>query len=541
MALTPVLCSNLVAAGVVIALTVHCLEYGVGMRVLQRLHQDTHPKAQANVQSAAWEVRSQYYVKFCRYLIHFVAISMFWFTLNTVWNPSYIGAWLLAEFLAAWAQHHACLRGWLPVHPRSLKAISVIHYGAFLTFNLGCMEMQLDGATSITLNTFQTIIRGLIAVIFADPSIAVPGQCLLSLTDTWIFYTRYGGDSLVCHVPVQILTLASTCMISGLCENWITSQTEALLESKATVRSFRRMLRGLCDGEVVLDSELRICDGALCLQRLLMVPSNFDKQNFGELLVPEQLSSFQSFLQSALAEEENQDAMPACLRVTLEHPEASPIGVDVFHVKMPHIGESGQHLIALREDGDIRRQRERERTLAMERFLVESSESESSDPPSFVHRVPQALPSSLPLCTELSDMTLLVDASTPQFEINQAHLSFVRQPGEDSTIPTLRNMVRPTDWEQVRERLLSIAESESATWSMSMHLQDGPSKRYKRAKGVQVSSFAPPGQRGADSNFKLRLNFPTLIDAPLRTPSLGSRSMKSLDRIKECGEDSDGK
>ena len=77
MALTPVLCSNLVAAGVVIALTVHCLEYGVGMRVLQRLHQDTHPKAQANVQSAAWEVRSQYYVKFCRYLIHFVAISMF--------------------------------------------------------------------------------------------------------------------------------------------------------------------------------------------------------------------------------------------------------------------------------------------------------------------------------------------------------------------------------------------------------------------------------------------------------------------------------
>ena len=78
--------------------------------------------------------------------------------------------------------------------------------------------------------------------------------------------------------------------------------------------------------------------------------SSFDNDNFAELLVPEQLESFRSFLSA----EENQDAsMPACLRVSLrDKPRSDWISVDLFHVKMPHIGDEGQHLIALREDGD---------------------------------------------------------------------------------------------------------------------------------------------------------------------------------------------
>lgn len=546
MALTPAFCSIVVVSFAGLGLATHCYTYGAGLfSKLQRLLHEMQCSKPAAVQAAAWEMRSRNYLNFCQYLVHFAAISMLWYAWDTVRNPSYSKSWLLMQFLAAWTQHHACLEGWIPLDCRSLRTISIAQYGAFATFNLGCLDnMQADAATALSFNTFQIVMRCLMALIFSDTPVAIPGQFFLSLTETCIFLQCHGYDeAFFGFAVVQAITLGSIYMISGLSEFWINSQTEALLESKATVHSFRKMLRGLCDGEVVLDSDLRVCDGLDCLQRLLMV-SSFDNDNFAELLVPEQLESFRSFLSA----EENQDAsMPACLRVSLrDKPRSDWISVDLFHVKMPHIGDEGQHLIALREDGDARKEREmregsarsgeRDSPVSSGNFDLPGMQAfYGTQYPQYSPSIAMTLaPSTLPLCTELSDMTLLVDASTPQLEIDQAHLSFVRHPGEESTIPCLRSMVRPTDWERVRGRLQHIASGGSGVWSMSMHLQDGAAKRYIRAEEVHVSSFSPPGGKG-EANFKLRMNFTGLRDeTPGRPPSLGS-----LERIKECGEDRD--
>lgn len=549
MTLTPAFCSIVVVSFAGLGLATHCYTYGAGLfSKLQGLLHEMQCSKPAAVQAAAWEMRSRNYLNFCQYLVHFAAISMLWSAWDTVRNPSYSKSWLLLQFIAAWTQHHACLEGWIPLDCRSLRTISIAQYGAFVTFHLGCLDnMQADAATALSFNTFQIVMRCLMALIFADTPVAIPGQFFLSLAETCIFLQCHGYDeAFFGFAVVQALTLGSTYMISGLSEFWINSQTEALLESKATVHSFRKMLRGLCDGEVVLDSDLRVCDGLDCLQRLLMV-SSFDNDNFAELLVPEQLESFRSFLSA----EENQDAsMPACLRVSLRDPGSDWRSVDLFHVKMPHIGDEGQHLIALREDGDARKEREMREGSARSGERDSSVSSENVDLPAMpamhafygspYHQYsPSAMtlaPSTLPLCTELADMTLLVDASTPQLEIHQANLSFVRQPGEESTIPCLRSMVRPTDWDRVRGRLQHIASGASGVWCMSMHLQDGAARRYIRAEEVHVSSFSPPGE--AKANSKLRMNFTGLRDeTPGRPPSLGS--LGSLERIKECGEDSD--
>ena len=52
-----------------------------------------------------------------------------------------------------------------------------------------------------------------------------------------------------------------------------------------------------------------------------------------------------------------------------------------------------------------------------------------------------------------------VDATTHWFDVEQAHLSFQRQPqSSDSSMPSLRRLVRPTDWETVRSKLKTVRD-----------------------------------------------------------------------------------
>ena len=62
------------------------------------------------------------------------------------------------------------------------------------------------------------------------------------------------------------------------------------------------------------------------------------------------------------------------------------------------------------------------------------------------------------ICPELQEMTWLVDASTPLLDVEQAHLSFIRRGDEfDCSMPSLRRIVRPTDWGTVRSDLREFA------------------------------------------------------------------------------------
>ena len=168
MALTPAFCSIVVVSFAGLGLATHCYTYGAGLfSKLQRLLHEMQCSKPAAVQAAAWEMRSRNYLNFCQYLVHFAAISMLWYAWDTVRNPSYSKSWLLMQFLAAWTQHHACLEGWIPLDCRSLRTISIAQYGAFATFNLGCLDnMQADAATALSFNTFQIVMRCLMALIF---------------------------------------------------------------------------------------------------------------------------------------------------------------------------------------------------------------------------------------------------------------------------------------------------------------------------------------------------------------------------------------
>ena len=51
------------------------------------------------------------------------------------------------------------------------------------------------------------------------------------------------------------------------------------------VGGFRRMLRGICDGEVLLNGQLKIQGSGVCLNTILSTSGNFGDKSFLELLV----------------------------------------------------------------------------------------------------------------------------------------------------------------------------------------------------------------------------------------------------------------
>ena len=72
----------------------------------------------------------------------------------------------------------------------------------------------------------------------------------------------------------------------------------------------------------------------------------------------------------------------------------------------------------------------------------------------------------LPYCAELKEMTLLVDVDSELQDVTEAHVRFQRdEPPSDlpaalqSTMPSLRKLVKPTDWEKVRSKAMRFTET----------------------------------------------------------------------------------
>ena len=112
---------------------------------------------------------------------------------------------------------------------------------------------------------------------------------------------------------------------------------------------------------------------------------------------------------------------------------------------------------------------------------------------------------------ELVDLTLCVDATTPWFDVEQAHLSFQRQPQtSDFSMPSLRRLVRPTDWETVRSKLKKVSEvTDSSGSDLRLRLVDD-AKRCMVAHG-QVSKYTPPRDPRGSEGVKLCLQLTEMV------------------------------
>ena len=413
--------------------------------------------------------------------------------------------------------HHLVLTNRLTLNKTNLKLIYVVFYASFIPFVFA--NPNGDDGRAIITQGFNTSSRMIMSVVFMDTSTAAPAQLAISLAEIGVHWMRHASADMVLFAWMQTLVGCSIIGISAFLEFWVTSHISVLLDTECMVSSFRRMLRGVCDGEVMLNEDMEVCEDAVCLKHLLMTQGNFKGKGFQKLLVPEESGRFQEFLKQSMADaqkaEEERTMTPPCLRISLRGASDIRVGVDLWHVLMPGRKDGMLHLLALREDSEARaappsttnvNQKISQEpasptsTVADDSFDREPSESSymsQKSSASFLQNFP-----------ELVNMTLCVDATTHWFDVEQAHLSFQRQPqSSDSSMPSLRRLVRPTDWETVRSKLKEIADQADGSMDLRLRLVDD-AKRSMIAQG-HVSTYKPP--RGHEDGVKLCLQLTEML------------------------------
>ena len=131
------------------------------------------------------------------------------------------------------------------------------------------------------------------------------------------------------------------------------------------LKSFRHVVRGLSDGDVLLDSNFNILGDSARLEQILATREKVTGKSFLDFLKEGEQDKFLHFIQnSSTKEDEIEKQMVRCTRVILttmpeKHAELrGSVGVDVFHVPIPDnssdAGVFSFHLLAIREDVETR-------------------------------------------------------------------------------------------------------------------------------------------------------------------------------------------
>eukprot|EP00438_Fugacium_kawagutii_P031897 Skav201098 [mRNA] locus=scaffold3879:28186:33887:- [translate_table: standard] len=414
------------------------------------------------LEAALWDARMKQYHTSCRACVHIAAMCILGQVLHLRWNQNAHSNWPIFSSMLAWVLHMAFSANIVPLNQITSRFLLLAMHVLMAIWLHG---HRGDCQNELILTGIIVSVRFAVATLFVDLQTCVPGQALLSVMETW---NAWSVDPLSVHVTlVQQLTISAFIVfLAGIMEFNDRSRIALLTNSESMVLSFRRVLRGVCDGEVLLDSKRRISEKAGCLQTLLMTPnSDFSNRNFDELLVEDERERFRGFVsQQAVA---SSISAPPCLRVSLMHSQGTcssstcpRVGVDLFHAPLM-LGEETYHLLALKQDSDacsseVRTERGgwnpsahlkdvRTKTRTKSRTSSKSSTSHVSDR-SLLH-----------ICSELDEMTLLVDGTTALLDVEQAHLSFSRRAHSD-TMPSLRCMVQPTAWGSIHPQLLALAE-----------------------------------------------------------------------------------
>ena len=228
------------------------------------------------------------------------------------------------------------------------------------------------------------------------------------------------------------------------------------------------MLRGICDGEVLLDSHMNVAQESECLKHLILTSVSLRGRSFVHLLVDEEQPRFSEFIESSTtalyAADLKTSSLPLCLRVSFRGSAGIRVAADIYHVPVCGLFGSNKpyHLIAFKEDVESRPQPDAAEDSIPSELLRRRQES---PPAGSMVSGSTGSTGDLQVCSELMEMTLLVDVDTELQDVEEAHLKFQRTREDQdqdlalqSNMPSLRKLLRPLDWERTSPRVVRFAE-----------------------------------------------------------------------------------
>ena len=370
-------------------------------------------------------------------------------------------------------------KGYVNMTIPSIKKFLIVNYLAFIPFMWAGDGLdpigRLAGREQLCVAW-----RCVLVLLHVDSGLHTPAQLGLSFAETAFYLRARGWDqfALACILS-QVYTAAMAITLCVVLEYYLRQRFEAQFRSsdaESITSGFRRMLRGICDGEVLLDGNWKV-QGSNCLNRLLSTQDKLRGKDFQDLLMPEEDEQrrFKDFMASSTGHEQGLlDLAPACMRVSLVDSHQARIGVDVYHVALPHLygSEEPYHLLAIKEDMEqLPEATPLTRLHHMPSSTHSTSRRKTSSKPARSVRSARSSQSegggsllqSLPL---LAGMVLLLDTASEQQDIRQVHLKYKRH----SEMPSLRKFTRPTDFETLRRLLCSYDRELKDPSSRPRHL-----------------------------------------------------------------------
>jgi len=465
------------------------------------------------IDEAMNRLREDNYVASCRLLQHAALTGL-------ITTPITYGDDLLTCFcmmvlsILSYMIHTSIANGSLRPSTRALRLLFCFYY-IMMMAHVWCSP-QTAGSIANQKALLTAQFAGVVC--FVDNKVHVPGQIALLLTEVCRFFADHGRDGTVMEFVEFLASMIGFAMIistaSVLYEHTIRERFSAQfrhVDAEQMIASFRTLLHGVCDAEILLDGQLRVLDDGAGLKRLLSTSESLQGKNFQEFLAhdEDEMSRFSDFISNCDGSTDESRA-PPCLRVSMQPKSCGRLGVDLFHVAVPQLYDCDGvcHLLAMKLDADC---------LAVpDAKEISPSLSQIISHPLNIQRprsragFSDCSAAALLQSPGLKEIMLLINAK--DHAVTQVHLSYKRsrsKRGRPSLAPSLRDFVRPTDWGTVSQRVQNYAYRDSICREDSLErvwfrMFDRPSA-YMLAQSARLKPFAIQEDRQDCSQFWLHL------------------------------------
>lgn len=429
---------------------------------------------ESRIEEEMMKLRQRNYKLFTRCCAHLAFVVGITFAHQAIKAPELNTiAWTVCSILG-YTHHMMFGQGVIELTPCRLKFLCWLsHLMAFFLFI--CAGLGGSAGAFSMVRGFLTAVRFVVILTFLDPSVSIPFQVMYTTLNILV-YVFCIEQSSVPWAPFccdEFFTLVITIACSASIDLLLRGRVVAKLDSadaESLVSSFRRMLRGVCDGELLLDSQMKVAQESDCLKNLILTDVSLMGRSFEHLLADKsEQQRFSEFIDAstrkskcrALHSSPDPCAHP-CLRLYLRGSAGIRVGANIYHVAVPGLfgALKPYHLIAFKEDLDSCPPDAAEDAVPTQ-LLANSLEAQMK--PDGHSATSESAVSSCHCCPELQQMALLVDLDTELHDVQEARLRFRRQ-GSDvpsrpqSNMPSVRTLVMATDWPEVEENLQRFSE-----------------------------------------------------------------------------------
>lgn len=234
----------------------------------------TPDRKDVRVEERLRKIQLKNYKLICKGMCHFILPSVLCALREVVLMPGLSNVGTCCAVLVAYFHNLFVGADMVTVTPRRMKiACYILH--VFTLLLAVCTSLDSTDLMAFSYNKSYMATTRLILLGFVDKSVTIPFNVLHAVVDIGMYFILFDDATVWTSLPSICIsemsfTLASISLSYAL-DIWVRSWIESLLETadaESLVSSFRRMLRGISDGEVLLDSDYKICGEGQCLQQL---------------------------------------------------------------------------------------------------------------------------------------------------------------------------------------------------------------------------------------------------------------------------------